>query len=66
MLAVSWLSVSLGLVVMAWWGISSPGWRRRGVVWRILVVWIRHVDGFESERALFELLIIDAVMGTRL
>ena len=45
-LSVSWLSVSLRLVVMTWRGIPSPGWRRRSVVWRILVVWIRHVDGF--------------------
>lgn len=41
-LVISWLTVSLGLVVM---GISSPGWRRRSVVRRILVVWIGH-DGF--------------------
>lgn len=45
-LAVSWLTVSLRLVVMAWREISSPGWRRRSVVWRILVVWIRHINGF--------------------
>lgn len=66
-LAISWLTVSLRLVVMTWRGVSRPSWRRRSVVWRVLVVWIRHADDFwEREGSIQGVWSIDAVMGTRL
>lgn len=58
-LAINWLTISLGLVVMAWRGISSPGWRRRSVVRRILVVWIRHADGFWEREGFIQDVLVD-------